>query len=207
MSKNIDKNVLKSWNLIRYYAKKLRSQYVNSDGLKFWQPIKKFTDSIKTEGSIEWSHQVRKDGVLFRALKPVFEIYPEYDKDGKLVETNHFLHQHFNIPNRDEPSFRKLMQISLNGGQLEGNFKEYNIHIKKAFKGVFQDIDTFLSIKDINKFRIVDDDVKRLKEILEESFDNAKGRPIQYGGNDDCYYSKYKKYKSKYIKKKLMQNN
>lgn len=204
MSQNIDKNVLESWNLVRYHAKKLRSQYVNSDGLKFWQPIKKFTDSIKSDSDIEWSHQVRKDGVLFRALKPVFEIYPEYDKEGKLVETNHFLHQHFNIPNRDQPSFRKLMQISLNGGQLEGNFEEYNIHIKKAFKGAFQDIDTFMSTENINRIRIVDDDVVQLKKILDESFESAKGRPVQTGGYDDTYYSKYKKYKSKYIRKKLL---
>lgn len=91
----------------------------NFDGRAEWQPMKnKLSDEavacgwnscIQNEERIQFYHDVMALG--------------EFNKDGSMNETHHFLIQCVRIPIVDKMSARKIYQIALNIGQLEAEFR------------------------------------------------------------------------------------
>jgi hypothetical protein len=109
-------------------SKNKREKNKNFDGKQFWQPIKDILDKSQWKAS-KWEKQKMKK------YNYVMEL-PEYYINGfgnqQIIEKNHFLIQIVRIPNKEEPSLKKIMQVALNIGQYIGytgkNIKNISIN-------------------------------------------------------------------------------
>jgi len=197
-------NVLECWNIIREKSAELRKRNSNANGLEFYIVMRNISQNIQTREnvSVSWNQKlIKNDGDLYIEFKQYLDDYPEKDNDGNMIETNHFLHQHFNIPNKDEPFFFRFLQIALNGGQLEPNFNSNNYDpelIKLYYKSEFHKPETF--IMEYDNFDVSDDFVEKFEKDVNDAVDRYANIIVneQNGG----YYEKYVKYKNKYIKSK-----
>lgn len=102
--KRIYKHVKKTSRLLR--------KIPNFDGQKFWQPIKTELNNLDIKFN-KWKELSDFHNNLINI--------EEYDKNNKIIEINHFIRQHANIPCNDTPSLTKIIQIALNSGQFLGS--------------------------------------------------------------------------------------
>lgn len=135
-------------------------------------------------------------------------LLPEKDRDENLIENNHFLLQQLNIPNKDDgkTSFRRLMQIALNIGQLRPHKREFTDTIVKLIeKNKMDDIGTYMTVDNYTKYGFTDKDLEELRKILKDLEEHPLLVEIKKGGHiDDKYKRKYHKYKIKYMESKNM---
>jgi hypothetical protein len=130
--KRIFKYVKKTSRLLR--------KIPNFDGQKFWQPIKAELNNLDIKFN-EWKE-------LSEFHKNLINI-TEYDKNNKIIEINHFIRQHANIPCNDMPNLTKIIQIALNSGQFLGSATINDIN--KYKKKNLGKITTYMHKKDIKK--------------------------------------------------------
>jgi hypothetical protein len=131
------------------------------NGQLFWQPIKTELNKldIKFNNWIELS--------IFH--KNLINI-EEYDKYNKIIEINHFIRQHANIPMNDKPNLTKIIQIALNSGQFLGSAVEDDIKKYKYNENKLGDITTYMQVEDMQNVsdKIPDEAVNNIKKYLDE---------------------------------------
>lgn len=147
------------FNRVKNTVKKIRKKNPNLDGRKFWQYIKE---------------RLNKENIEFNSWKKL-NIYHknlininEYDNNNNIIELNHFIRQHANIPLNDESNLTKIIQIALNSGQFLGlaNTKiieEYKYKDKKL--GL---LNTYIKQSDIERIskKISNTLIKEINEYL-----------------------------------------
>ena len=156
------------WILIINSAKTLKEDYLNFDGLTYWNKIKPYLEEVdsSTTGVIEWNKNHDK---IFDQFTEVFELIPEKDDNGKLIEKNHFLLQQLNIPKKDEgkPSFRRLLQIALNIGQLQSYQDLFDEKINILIKeNKLSEIDTYMTPYNYSKYNFSKEKLNQLILVL-----------------------------------------
>jgi len=162
--------VREAWSLMIDHSNRLRSTYPNFDGLAFWNKIKPFLEEIDKRLNIPTNWNPEHINVI-ENFDSILEQIPEKDEHGNLIENHHFLLQQLNIPTKDKgkPSFRRLMQIALNIGQLKPYINEFNDEIKGLINdNNLSDIDTYMLPEEYNKYIFEDADLNKLESILKE---------------------------------------
>ena len=149
--KRIYKYVKKTSRLLR--------KIPNFDGQQFWQPIKTELNNLDIKFN-KWKE-------LSNFHKNLINIV-EYDKNNKIIEINHFIRQHANIPCNDTPSLTKIIQIALNSGQFLGSATINDINKYKNNK--LGKISTYMHKKDIKKISddIPEQVIVNIKNYLDE---------------------------------------
>jgi len=160
------------WNAIINNASLLKTKYGKRfDGLNYWNSIKPFLkdiDSRKHE-PIQWNPNHQNVINNFRHIRS--EI-PEKDSLNKLIEKNHFLLQQLNIPGKDEgvATFRRLMQIALNIGQLQPYLHSFSDKVQKLITtNNLSNIKTYMTNDNYNNFIFDKADLLKLMRILEKN--------------------------------------
>lgn len=123
------------------------------------------TDKNKTELNIL--------DIKFNKWKELSEFYKnlinieDYDKNNKIIETNHFIRQHANIPCNDKPCLTKIIQIALNSGQFLGSATINDIN---KYKNNKLKISTYMYKKDIKTISkdIPEQIIINIKKYLDE---------------------------------------
>jgi len=128
------------YNNVKEVSKLLR-KVPNFDGQQFWQPIKKVLNKLDIKFN-NWTE-------LSKFHKNLINI-EEYDNFNKIIEINHFIRQHANIPCNDEPNLTKIIQIALNSGQYLGSTKN-NIDRKAHNNNKLGEITTYIDKKYIKE--------------------------------------------------------
>lgn len=192
MNNNSIKCINELWDNIINSSNEIRSENKNLDGLKYWKHIKNIIKDINSvpNKNIEWN----KDHIKIKTKFYNKFNLSEKDKNNNLIENNHFLLQLINIPYKDDniPSFKRLIQIALNIGQLKSSLDSYSkeirdfIKIHKLFK-----IDTYMNKKMYKNYIVCDVDILKVSDILISLNKN----PPLVGG----FREKYLKYKLKYL--------
>ena len=135
------------------------------NGQLFWQPIKTELNKldIKFNNWIELS--------IFH--KNLINI-EEYDKYNKIIEINHFIRQHANIPMNDKPNLTKIIQIALNSGQFLGSATEDDMKKYKYNENKLGNITTYMQQEDMQNVsdEIPEQVVVNIKKYLEEQLIN-----------------------------------
>jgi hypothetical protein len=133
----------------------------NFDGQIFWQPIKK----VLNELDIEFNNWIELSDVHKNLIN-----IEEYDKYDKIIEINHFIRQHANIPMNDKPNLTKIIQIALNSGQFLGSAVEDDIKKYKYNENKLGDITTYMQVEDMQNVsdKIPDEAVNNIKKYLDE---------------------------------------
>lgn len=138
--------ILMLYNMMLRAAWRARQQDRNMDGQAFWQPIKKILS--KSSWSAQW--------------KPINQAYvcDVFDLDRRATDENkelvHFQFQTVNIPSKEEPSLRKIIQIALNVGQYIGTtgkhlrYESLDYFVHKRFADT-RLVDTGLSCENVNE--------------------------------------------------------
>jgi len=143
------------------YVKKVSSQKRKKnptfDGKLFWQPIKDILSTTTWKAS-KWKTQ---SIVKYKSIMILPEFYINGYGDQEIIETNHFLIQTVRIPNSEDTSLKKIIQIALNIGQYQGctskiivNNNIHNFILKK---------DSITTLHNI----LQEDNITQLQKILE----------------------------------------
>jgi isoleucyl-tRNA synthetase len=137
----------------------------NFNGQQFWQPIK--TELNKLD--IQFNNWIE----LSKFHKNLINI-EEYDKYNKIVEINHFIRQHANIPINDKPNLTKIIQIALNSGQFLGSAAEDDIKKYKYNENKLGNITTYMQEEDIQNVsdKIPDQAIDNIKKYLDDQLIN-----------------------------------
>ena len=160
-----------AWKLMIKAAQTASEKHqTNLDGLAFWNVIKPFLSEIdsRAHDEIVWNPEHQQIVTEFREIE---ERIPEKDEEGELIEKNHFLLQQVNIPTKDKqiPSFRRLIQIGLNIGffmRHQIKFDEDILKMREDFN--MNNIETYMTRENYNKFKFEIDDLKEFKKMLKE---------------------------------------
>jgi hypothetical protein len=167
--------VEEAWKLIIEYSSLLKKKYGSKlDGKEYWNNIKTFLKEIDNRSNSNIKYNPNHDNTIDN-FKKVIDSIPEKDKDDKLIEKNHFLLQQLNIPTKDDgiPSFKRLMQIALNIGQLKSYEKPFDDNILKMItENNLSSINTYMTSENYNKYIFNKDDLTKLKNILDDLNDN-----------------------------------
>jgi hypothetical protein len=167
--------VEEAWKLIIEYSSLLKKKYGSKlDGLEYWNNIKTFLKEIDNRSNSNIKYNPNHDNTI-ENFKKVRDSIPEKDKGNKLIEKNHFLLQQLNIPKKDDgiSSFRRLMQIALNIGQLKSYEKPFDDNILKMIKeNNLSNINTYMTSENYNKYIFNEDDLTKLKNILDDLNNN-----------------------------------
>lgn len=167
--------VEEAWKLIIEYSSLLKKKYGSKlDGKEYWNNIKTFLKEIDNRSNSNIKYNPNHDNTIDN-FKKVIDSIPENDKDDKLIEKNHFLLQQLNIPTKDEriPSFKRLMQIALNIGQLKSYEKPFDDNILKMIReNNLSNINTYMTSENYNKYIFNKNDLTKLKNILDDLNDN-----------------------------------
>lgn len=137
-------------------SKKLRKKDPNMDGRAFWQFIKNELNALN---------------ISFKKWKPLTMEHTsllsieELDTSGNMIETNHFLRQHANIPINDPPTLTKIIQIALNIGQFLGSTTPKQ-RMNMQYKPKYQELLTYMYKKDILQIHIPEDTILRIYQYL-----------------------------------------
>lgn len=162
--------VKEAWKLIISNVTLLRINYDNFDGKEYWNQLKKFFEIIDSRTTQEiFFNPLHLE--IFNQASKLLDHLDEKDKDGKIIEKNHFLLQLFNIPYKDKKvSIHRLMQIALNIGQFN-NFNNENNFSKNIVdfyvKNRLSEIDTYMTHQNYTKFNFTIVDFNNLKKILD----------------------------------------
>lgn len=113
------------FRVIRSGAKRLRTNNEHADGQKFWSNIKVLLEAFDNI-HLEWK---KIDNDFYNQVMKL----PEFNKEGKTIELNHFVIQCVRIPKTEKLNIRKLMQIALNIGQLLPNIHKLPKEIVERF--------------------------------------------------------------------------
>lgn len=138
-------------------SKKLRRTNKSFDGRAFWQFIKNELNALDISFE-KWkplSHS-------HRALLSTKEI----DDGGKMIEVNHFLRQHANIPINDPPILTKIIQIALNIGQLLGTTTPKQ-RLSMKYNSKYQQLVTYIYKKDIVGICIPEETIFKINQYLD----------------------------------------
>jgi hypothetical protein len=160
------KHVENSWKLIIDTLSRLKLSN-DFNGLEYWNNMIQFLISIdnKTQEHViiwETAHKKMKANFL-NVLKDI----PEFNNDGKLIEVTHFLLQQLKIPYKDDgnPSFRRLIQIALNIGQLNATKHKLSAEINQIIiDNNLSDIKTYMSKENYSKYNYTENDYNQLKK-------------------------------------------
>lgn len=167
--------VEEAWKLIIEYSSLLKKKYGSKlDGKEYWNNIKTFLKEIDNRSNSNIKYNPNHNNTIDN-FKKVIDSIPENDKDDKLIEKNHFLLQQLNIPTKDEriPSFKRLMQIALNIGQLKSYEKPFDDNILKMIReNNLSNINTYMTSENYNKYIFNKNDLTKLKNILDDLNDN-----------------------------------
>lgn len=133
----------------------------NFNGQQFRQPIK---------------IELNKLDIQFNNWMELLEIHKnlinieEYDKYNKIIEINHFIRQHANIPINDKPNLTKIIQIALNSGQFLGSATEDIINKYKYNELKLGKITTYIHEEDIQNIsdKIPEQVFVNIKKYLDE---------------------------------------
>jgi hypothetical protein len=189
------------------YGKIVRSS--GKDGLEAWNNIKNlFDDQLNCE---KWTIERIVNDKVMTNINDIYDyVYntldmkgDEYDDkiDHELWEKKHFFLQLIRIiKNNPEFSFRRLMQIAYNIGQLS-NYIDNDPLFAGEPKKYFYDNDLYKisAYVDFSKCTaFVTEDVMELNDELENEIIKLS---LKSGGGNN-YYEKYIKYKNKYLKLK-----
>jgi hypothetical protein len=155
------------FNRVKNTVKKIRKKNPNLDGRKFWQFIKEKLN----ENDIKFN-KWKKLTIYHKNLINI----NEYDNNKNIIELNHFIRQHANIPLNDSSNLTKIIQLALNSGQFLGlantkiikeyKYKEKNLGLintymkqsdiesisKKISNNLIKEIDEYLNIE-LNKIK------------------------------------------------------
>ena len=101
---------------IRKIAKKKRKNNSAFDGKGFWQPIKLILSTSNWKAT-KWKTQSK---IKYNKIMKIPEFFINGHGHTEIIEENHFLIQTVRIPHNEEPSLKKVCQISLNIGQYQG---------------------------------------------------------------------------------------
>ena len=159
-----------AWKLIISNVTLARLNYYNFDGEEYWKTLKSFFEIIDSRTTEEIVFNPLHLNIFNQASR-LLDHLDEKDKDGNLIEKNHFLLQLFNIPYKDKKaSIRRLMQIALNIGQFndfnnENNFSKEIVDF--YIKNGLSDIKTYMTPENYNKFNFTSEDFGKLKKIIE----------------------------------------
>lgn len=163
-------NIKLLWNKIINLCSTLRSKYIDKlNGLQLWNAIKpKLLDvKVEKEKKIKWNSEHDR---VYNSLSEIIKSLPEKNKEGKLIESNHFFLQLLNIPKKDlSAPFNRLLQIALNIGQLKPslNDKKFGFNIVQIFnENKLSDINTYILDNDIEKYNITQMDIDDIFTIL-----------------------------------------
>jgi hypothetical protein len=148
------------FNYVKEVSKLLR-KVPNFDGREFWQPIKNILNDLDIKID-NWKE-------LSQYHKNLINI-EQYDKNNKMIEINHFIRQHANIPCNDNPTLTKIVQVALNSGQFLGSATEEEINKYNYNNNKLGEIETYMHKKDIKKIsdQISDKTLKDIKKYLDE---------------------------------------
>ena len=137
---------------------------------------------------------------MYNSLSEIIKSLPEKNKEGKLIESNHFFLQLLNIPKKDSSApFNRLLQIALNIGQLKPslNDKKFGFNIVQIFnENKLSDINTYILDDDIEKYNITQMDIDDIFTILA---DLNLDPPLKESSGGNIYKLK-NRYKIKYFK-------
>lgn len=138
-------------------SKKLRKKNPNMDGRAFWQFIKNELNTLD---------------ISFEKWKPLTHPHKsllsikEVDENGNMLETNHFLRQHANIPINDPPTVTKIIQIALNIGQFLGaTTKKQRLSMK--YNPKYRKLITYIYKKDIMRIYIPEETILHINQYLD----------------------------------------
>ena len=158
------------WELIINYSYLLKDRYNEKfDGLEYWNQIKPFLIEINNRTLGYKINYNPNHNNIIEKFKNYLHLIPEKNDNDKLIEKNHFLLQQLNIPKKDNsiPSFQRLMQIALNIGQLKPYINSFPDNIKKLINdNNLEDIKTYMTPDNYNKFLFDRADYNKLKDIL-----------------------------------------
>jgi hypothetical protein len=148
------------YNNVKEVSKLLR-KVPNFDGQQFWQPIKKVLNKLDIKFN-NWTE-------LSKFHKNLINI-EEYDNFNKIIEINHFIRQHANIPINDKPNLTKIIQIALNSGQFLGSAAEDDIKKYKYNENKLGNITTYIQEEDMQGVsdKIPDEAINNIKKYLDE---------------------------------------
>lgn len=138
-------------------SKKLRRTRTSFDGRAFWQFIK---------------NKLNELDISFKKWKPLTMEHKsllsieELDTSGNMIETNHFLRQHANIPMNDPPTLTKIIQIALNIGQFLGSTTPKQ-RLSMQYKPKYQELLTYMYKKDILQIHIPEEIVTNINQYLD----------------------------------------
>ena len=137
----------------------------NFNGQIFWQPIKK----VLNEQDIKFNNWTELSEIHKNLINN-----EEYDKYNKIIEINHFIRQHANIPINDKPNLTKIIQIALNSGQFLGSATEDHIKKYKYNEKKLGKITTYMHEDDIQNVsdKIPDEVINNIKKYLDEQLIN-----------------------------------
>mgnify|MGYP005988897303 CR=1 FL=1 len=178
--------VEKIWVCVMSYVKSARLKAFRTgetmDGLAYWNSIKPLLtvvdDKTPELDTIKWNSNHDEMNTKMHELLSKLDI-KEKDSDGKLIESNHFLLQQLNIPKKDEgkASFRRLIQISLNIGQLKSNLKTQKelfpkdvIALAKMYN--MTKIESYMEKDQYSKFDFTEQDFVAVLNMLKKLKDN-----------------------------------
>lgn len=161
--------IQEAWKKIIEDSSYLKTTYKkNFDGLKYWKSVKPFLNDIdsRLHSKVYWNPNHQN---VISNFSHVRSEIPEKDGD-ELIEKNHFLLQQLNIPTKDgrNPSFRRLMQLALNIGQLQSFTKPFSDDIQKLIiDNNLSDINTYMTSDNYNKYIFNNSDLIKLIGILD----------------------------------------
>jgi hypothetical protein len=164
------------------------------DGLESWQPLKKKYTGMYIDDYKD-GIPVKKKYLSIAKNKYIIGSDKTDHKDSKFkigdinldnrIEAHHFYIQHFRIPNleKNKLSVLKLLQIAYNAGQFKSERKNNPIYCN-----------AFIKFYDKNK-------LNQIETYIDEDLINEIPTKDITGGSatDDIYYTKYIKYKQKYL--------
>mgnify|MGYP001199081706 CR=1 FL=1 len=162
--------VEEAWKLIISNVTLLRLKYCNFDGQEYWNQLKKFFEIIDLKTTKEIFFNPIHLNIFYQASK-LLDHLDEKDKNGKIIERNHFLLQLLNIPYKDKKaSMHRLMQIALNIGQFN-NFNNENNFSKEivdfTIKNRLSDIKTYMTPENYSKIDFTIIDFNNLKKLID----------------------------------------
>ena len=138
-------------------SKKLRKKNPNMDGRAFWQFIK---------------NELNVLDISFEKWKPLTHPHKsllsieERDENGNMIEMNHFLRQHANIPINDPPTLTKIIQIALNIGQFLGSTTR-NQRLSMKYNPKYQQLITYIYKKDMIGIHIPEETILHINQYLD----------------------------------------
>jgi hypothetical protein len=131
------------------------------DGLAFWQPIKKILEPLDIYQAKKWK-SISKS--ITEKIMSLPEYYIDAYENKKLIEQNHFIIQQVRIPNKENPTIKKIIQLALNIGQYKGTpCKDLFLSKDEYKKFKLNTLDRYISESDIIELSNYISD-----EILEE---------------------------------------